>query len=150
MAPAQAGPKSSSLETSNDGDRLCCPGNVGWFGCEDLHLRPVIRELATAIKANHVCPRYRRCCSAASHSAAHGDREAAPFVPTTEDQIEQTHKPPRLKQRSMPTAEAFARLQARTRFRLLNGYLGSRTGCVKRARVPSTNRLHQARTLPGR
>jgi hypothetical protein len=36
------------------------------------------------------------------------------------------------------------------RFRLLSGYLGSRTGRVKRARVPSTNRLHQAGTQPGR
>ncbi len=63
------------------------------FGREDLHLRPVVRELAAAIKANHVYPGYGSCCSAAAQFAAHGDREAAAFVPTTEDQIEQTHKP---------------------------------------------------------
>jgi hypothetical protein len=36
---------------------------------------------------------YQRCRSAAPQFAAHADGEAAPFVPTTEDQIEQTHTP---------------------------------------------------------
>src|ERR1035437_263883 len=110
---------SSRLKTGNNGYGLCRPRCVG-VGREDLHLRPVVRELTAAIQANNICPCYGGCCNAAAYFAAYGDGEAAPFVPTTEDQIEQTHKPPRLKQRSMPTAEAFARLQARTRFRQLN------------------------------
>src|ERR1035438_10462044 len=78
--------------------------------------------------------------------AAHGDGEAAPFVPTTEDQIEQTHKS------SLDSSGDGRRsqLRAETVFGYLSGYLDCRTGCVKRARVPSTNRLHQAGTQPGR
>src|ERR1035438_384713 len=88
----QANPKSSRLRTGNDGDGLCRPRSLG-LGREYLHLRPVIRELAAAIEANNVGPGYGGCCSSAAQFASHGDGEAAPFVPTTEDQIEQTHKP---------------------------------------------------------
>src|ERR1019366_7576495 len=83
---------SSCLETGNDGDGLCRPRSV-WSGREHLRLRPVVRELVAAIEANHVCPGYGRCCNAAAQLAAHRDGKAAPLVPTTEDQIEQTHKP---------------------------------------------------------
>jgi hypothetical protein len=79
--PAQA---SSRLETGNGGDGLCCPRSAV-FGREHLHLRPVVRELAAAIEADNVSPGYGGCCSAAAQLAADGDREAAPFVPTTED-----------------------------------------------------------------
>jgi hypothetical protein len=107
--PAQA---SSRLETGNDGDGLSRPRSVG-FGREDLHLRPVVRELAAAIKANHVCPDYGSCCSAAAQFAAHGDREAAAFVPTTEDQIEQTHKPSSIEATHQAASRNSARLQRR-------------------------------------
>src|SRR5271157_156596 len=85
--PAQA---SSRLETGNDGDGLCRPRSAV-FGREHLHLRPVVRKLAAAIEANNVSPGYGGCCSAAAQLAAHGHGEGAPFVPTTEDQIEKTH-----------------------------------------------------------
>ena len=49
--------------------------------------------MPAAIEANNVSPGYGGCCSAGAQLAARGDGEAAPFVPTTEDQIEQTHKP---------------------------------------------------------
>src|ERR1017187_1487508 len=87
---AQGNPKSSRLETGNNGDGLCRPSTVG-FGCEDLHPQPVIRELAAAIEANRICSRSSRCCSAATQSAADRNGETTPFVPTTEDQVEQTH-----------------------------------------------------------
>src|ERR1017187_3858176 len=132
--PAQA---SSRLETGNDGDGLRRPGSVG-FGREDLHLRPVVRELAAAIKANHVCPGYGRCCRAAAHFAAHGDGEAAPFVPTTEDQIEQTHKPSSIEATPHAASRNSARLQKREPdFGYLASYFRSRTGRVNRARAPS-------------
>jgi hypothetical protein len=62
------------------------------LGREHLHLRPVVWELSTTVEANNVCPGYGRCCDAAAQFAAHGNGEAVPFVPTTENQIEQTHK----------------------------------------------------------
>src|ERR1039458_9831661 len=84
------------------------------FGREDLHLRPVVRKLAAAIKANYVYPGYGSCCSAAAQFAAHCDREAAAFVPTTEDQIEQTHKPSSIEATHQAASRNSARLQRRS------------------------------------
>src|ERR1019366_3381842 len=144
--PAQA---SSCPETGNNSDGLCRPCSVG-IGRKHLHLRPVVRELAAAIEANHVCSGYGRCCNAAAQLAAHRDGKTAPLVPTTEDQIEQTHKPSSID----PTIHAASRIPTPfpkgNRFRLATGYMGFRIDGLKRGPDPSTNRLHQARTQPRR
>ena len=88
----QANPKSSRLESGNDGGGLCSPPTVV-LGREHLHLRSVVRELAAAVEANDVSSGYGGCCSITTQLAAHSDGKATPFVPTTEDQIEKIHKP---------------------------------------------------------
>jgi hypothetical protein len=103
---------SSRLKTGNNGYGLYPPRSVE-VGREHLHLGPVVRELAAAIEADNVSSSYGGRCSSATQLAAHGDGKGASFVPATEDQIEQTHKPPRLKQRSMPTAGTLALLHKR-------------------------------------
>ena len=143
--PAQA---SSHFETRNDGDGLCRPRSAG-LGHEPLQLRPVVRELAAAIEANHVCPCHGCCCNAAAQLAAHGDGEGAPSVPTTEDHIEQTHKSSSIEAAIHAASRHFrSSPKARTRFRVLSGRF--RTGRVNRARAASTNRLHPAKTQSGR
>jgi len=135
MAQAQ---DSSRLETGNDGDRLCGPRCAG-FGPEGLHVRPVVRELAAAIEADNVSPGYGGCCSAAAQLAAHGDREAAPFVPTTEDQIEPTHKPSSIEATTNAASRDFRPSpKARTRFGYLAAISVSETGRVNRVRAAST------------
>src|ERR1035437_2541146 len=140
----QANPKSSHLETGNDGDGLCRPRSSG-FGRDYLHLRPVVRELAAAIEANNVSPGYGGCCTGAAQLAAHGDGEAARFVPTTEDQIEQTHKPSSIEATTHAASRHFS-LVSKSENPVSNISGRFRTGYVNRARVASTNRLHQAKT----
>ena len=91
-APAKRpAPVSSHFEAGNDGGPLWRPTSRR-PGREHPHLRPVVWELATAIEANNVSPGDGRCSCAAPQLAADGDGEAAPFVPTAEDDVEQTHR----------------------------------------------------------
>ncbi len=77
------------MSLENGGDR---PSGAG-FDREHLHLRPVVRELTTAIEANNVCPGYGGRGSAVAQFAANGNGETATFVPTTEDPVSRQLEP---------------------------------------------------------
>ena len=80
---------SSHLEAGNDSGGLGRPTITG-LGREHFDLRSVVRELVAAVETDNVSFSYRGCQSRCDAACPQGDRETAPLVPATEDDVEQT------------------------------------------------------------